>query len=161
MMNKSRDFIHKLMAVERAIAAEKGDFVLFALVQRAEGIGLWDLLISAPWLGTKEAETLDFFARKLKETLTNGEMMRLSRIAAIPAEPLGPIITVSAALAFRKHQCENTPDVNGVMFSYWGFLYLWLRPKHVSISRPMRSFTWSEAVSPLSRILAMRRSTFP
>ena len=86
MMNEARDFIHKLIAVERAIAAEKGDFVLFALVQREEGIGLWDLLISAPWLGTKEAETLDFFARKLKETLTNGEMMRLSRIVLFPPD---------------------------------------------------------------------------
>jgi dTDP-4-dehydrorhamnose reductase len=28
---------------------------------------------------------------------------------AIPAEPSNPVITVSADLAFRKHQCENTP----------------------------------------------------
>jgi len=86
MMNESNDFIHKLMAVERAIAREKGDFVLFALVQREEGIGLWDLLISAPWLGTKEAEILDFFARKLKETLTTDELMRLSRIVLFPPD---------------------------------------------------------------------------
>jgi hypothetical protein len=86
MMNESNDFIHKLMAVERAIAKEKGDFVLFALVQREEGIGLWDLLISAPWLGTKEDEILDFFARKLKETLTTDELMRLSRIVLFPPD---------------------------------------------------------------------------
>lgn len=86
MMNESRDFMHKLMAVERAIAAEKGDFVLFALVQREEGIGLWDLLISAPWLGTKEAEILDFFAHKLQETLTTDEIMRLSRIVLFPPD---------------------------------------------------------------------------
>ena len=86
MMNEPRDFIHKLMAVERAIAREKGDFVLFALVQREEGIGLWDLLISAPWLGTQEAEILSFFARKLKETLTTDEMMRLSRIVLFPPD---------------------------------------------------------------------------
>jgi hypothetical protein len=28
---------------------------------------------------------------------------------AIPAEPSSPMITVLAALAFRKHRCENTP----------------------------------------------------
>jgi hypothetical protein len=28
---------------------------------------------------------------------------------AIPAEPSSPVITVLAALAFRKHRCENTP----------------------------------------------------
>jgi carboxymethylenebutenolidase len=29
--------------------------------------------------------------------------------SAIPAEPSSPMITVLAALAFRKHRCENTP----------------------------------------------------
>ena len=33
----------------------------------------------------------------------------LGVIAAIPAEPSSPMITVLAALAFRKHRCENTP----------------------------------------------------
>jgi len=28
---------------------------------------------------------------------------------AIPAAPSSPVITGSTALAFRKHQCENTP----------------------------------------------------
>src|SRR5215471_16642527 len=28
---------------------------------------------------------------------------------AIPAEPSSPVITVSAALAFRNHRCKNTP----------------------------------------------------
>src|SRR5262245_61085890 len=86
MLNESMDFIHKIMAVERAIAAEKEDFVLFALVQSEEVIGVWDLLISDRWLQTKEAEILDFFARKLKETLTTDEMMRLSRIILFPPD---------------------------------------------------------------------------
>jgi hypothetical protein len=30
-------------------------------------------------------------------------------MTAIPAEPPSPVITVLAALAFRKHRCENTP----------------------------------------------------
>jgi hypothetical protein len=33
----------------------------------------------------------------------------LARVSAIPATPSSPVITGSAALAFRKHQCENTP----------------------------------------------------
>jgi hypothetical protein len=37
--------------------------------------------------------------------------------AAIPAEPPSAVITVSDALAFRKPRCENTPDLNNVMFS--------------------------------------------
>jgi len=34
----------------RDIAAKKGDFILFALLKRANGIGRWDLVVSAPWL---------------------------------------------------------------------------------------------------------------
>jgi hypothetical protein len=34
---------------------------------------------------------------------------RHARFSAIPAEPSSPMITVLAALAFRKHRCENTP----------------------------------------------------
>ena len=36
---------------------------------------------------------------------------------AIPDEPPSLVITVFAELAFRKHRCENTPDLNDVMFS--------------------------------------------
>ena len=32
-----------------------------------------------------------------------------TRTPAIPAESSSPVITGSAALAFRKHQCDNTP----------------------------------------------------
>src|SRR5882672_10138489 len=35
--------------------------------------------------------------------------LRDGSTSAIPAEPPSPVITVSAALAFRKHQCENSP----------------------------------------------------
>jgi hypothetical protein len=33
---------------------------------------------------------------------------RLTLGSAIPAEPSSPVITLSAALAFRKHRCEHT-----------------------------------------------------
>jgi hypothetical protein len=41
----------------------------------------------------------------------------IAHVPAIPAEPSSPMITVSAALAFRTHRCENTPDLNDVIFS--------------------------------------------
>ena len=40
----------------RDIAAKKGDFTLFALFKRENGLGNWDLVVSAPWLdGSVEA----------------------------------------------------------------------------------------------------------
>jgi hypothetical protein len=32
------------------IASQKGDFTLYALFKRANGVGNWDLVVSAPWL---------------------------------------------------------------------------------------------------------------
>jgi hypothetical protein len=78
------DFIDKLVTIEEAIAAEKGDFVLFAVVQREEAPNRWDLLLSAPWFGAEDKETLDFIVSKLKGILTPQEMVLLSRIVLFP-----------------------------------------------------------------------------
>jgi predicted nucleic acid-binding protein len=58
-------------------------------------------------------EVVRAFAR-FQEALT---FYRIVPVPAIPAEPSSPMITVSAALAFRTHRCENTPDLNDVIFS--------------------------------------------
>jgi hypothetical protein len=53
----------------------------------------------------------DELGRVPKEEEVN-QIFLLTRVmykAAIPAEPSSPVITVSAALAFRKHRCDNTP----------------------------------------------------
>jgi type III restriction enzyme len=42
-------------------------------------------------------------------TIEAGLLEKFRMLAAIPAEPSSPVITASSALAFRKHQCENTP----------------------------------------------------
>jgi len=51
--------------------------------------------------GKRTKEEGEEFVKTIKQN-NDGE-------AAIPAEPPSPVITVSAALAFRKHRCENTP----------------------------------------------------
>ena len=78
------DFIDKLIKLEEHIAAEKGGFVLFAVVQREDASNRWDLLLSAPWFGSEEKATLDFIVSKIKETLTPQEMVMLSRIILFP-----------------------------------------------------------------------------
>jgi hypothetical protein len=41
--------------------------------------------------------------------LAEAGLIEAHNFSAIPAEPSSPMITVLAALAFRKHRCENTP----------------------------------------------------
>jgi len=78
------DFVHKIATIARIIAAEKGDLILFALIKRAEGIGLWDVVLSASWFDTDEKETLDYIMQKLTENLTSEEMMLISQIRPFP-----------------------------------------------------------------------------
>ena len=51
--------------------------------------------------------------KKRQRRFGGGRKARLAsiedKLSAIPAEPPSPMITVSAALAFRKQRCENTP----------------------------------------------------
>ena len=41
--------------------------------------------------------------------ITDEEIRAAENDAIIPAQPPSLVITGSAALAFRKHRCENTP----------------------------------------------------
>ncbi|MBZ5617875.1 MAG: hypothetical protein LAQ69_03950 [Acidobacteriia bacterium] len=52
----------------RDIAAKKGDFTLFALFKRANGIGKWDIVVSAPWLDGSlktSRELVDLLAKSI------------------------------------------------------------------------------------------------
>jgi hypothetical protein len=75
-----KQFVEKLIALERDIVAEKGDFVLFALFEREESPGKWDVVISAPWFGKDKKTVLQFVVHKIQATLTIEEVMMLSRV---------------------------------------------------------------------------------
>lgn len=80
------NFIEKLRVLEKSLAAERGDFVLYALIRRQDAPNRWDLLLSAAWFGEDEKETLDFIVGKIKEKLTPQEMIMLSRIVLFPPD---------------------------------------------------------------------------
>jgi hypothetical protein len=114
-MENVMDFIHKMAAIEQEIAAEKGNFVLFALIKRAEGIGLWDIVISASWFGTDDKKTLDYMTRKFSEKLTPEDMMLISQI--VPFPPTDPLVKEILNIV---HQRVQQPVMHGhVELSAW------------------------------------------
>jgi hypothetical protein len=48
-------------------------------------------------------------ARTAAEKYWNAQKTSDGELSAIPAEPPSPVIPGTAALAFRKHRCENIP----------------------------------------------------
>jgi predicted sugar kinase len=73
----------KLQSVERDIHTERGPFTLFALVERDDHPGKWDVVVSAPWFGRNDRDTLNYLVRKLQSVLTKEEVTSLARVVLL------------------------------------------------------------------------------
>lgn len=80
-----KQFVQKYVALEREVAAERGEMSLFALLLRDDAPDRWDLVIAAPWAVADRRAALDYLVGKIKSTLGSEELVNLSRI--VLAEP--------------------------------------------------------------------------
>jgi len=78
----------------------------------------WGLRETADWWSAGQASRQQIYGTATAMMLDLASVQRGRRVldvaagtgeSAIPVEPSSPVITVLAALAFRKHRCENTP----------------------------------------------------
>lgn len=84
-----KEFIDKLVRVEKDISAEKGSFLLFALFLREDASDLWDLLVAANWVEEDKAESLKYISTQLNKSLKPDELVKLSRILIIDSNNPG------------------------------------------------------------------------
>lgn len=81
-------FVEKFCDIEVTISKEKGDFNLFALIEREDALGKWDVVVSARWIG-KEKEVIEKIALEIQKVLTREEQLMLSRIVVLSlSDPL-------------------------------------------------------------------------
>jgi hypothetical protein len=73
----------KMMTVEQELAAERGDFTLFALFLRDNSPGLWDVMVSAPWIDENKDAGLNAVVAKVNSYLKKEELLMLSRIVIV------------------------------------------------------------------------------
>ncbi len=67
-MKTVKIFLEKLIVVEKKLAAEQGDFVLFGIFLREYAPNnRWDIVVSAPWLDESSRESLDFIIKKFMQ----------------------------------------------------------------------------------------------
>lgn len=78
-----KDILDKLKALIGTLEAEHGSFLIFALFLREKPIEKWDVVISAPWLNSKELSAYKLISSKLQEVLTESESLLLSRIVIL------------------------------------------------------------------------------
>ena len=73
----------KFRDLEARIAEEKGNFVLFALFMREDVPDRWDLLVSAPWVGSNKREAVEYFVNQIKSRLGEQDLTSLARIVVV------------------------------------------------------------------------------
>lgn len=104
------EITEKLRTLEQSIAAEKGNFLLFALFLREDAPDRWDLLVAAPWIPKNKNTALKYFSDKLIRTLSQKELLKLSRIAII--EPDEPALAAIQQAMHVEHSIAEIKDSN-------------------------------------------------
>ena len=69
--------------LESRIAEEKGGFTLFALFMREDAPDRWDLIVSAPWVGSDKRNAVDYFVEQIKSRLGAQDLRWLARIVVV------------------------------------------------------------------------------
>lgn len=78
------ELIEKLIPLEITIAADKGNFDLFALFSNDEGLeDKWDLVVAATWISEDNKKALDYLSDRLQSFLSSQEFLSISKIAIL------------------------------------------------------------------------------
>lgn len=65
----NNSLVEKFVAIEHAMAHERGPTKLLALLEPEESQGGWDMLLSADWVQGRTLEALDFVLAKMRTVL--------------------------------------------------------------------------------------------
>ena len=77
--------VNRLRKAMRHIASKKGDLTLFALFRRTDGLGAWDLIVSAPWLEESKYKAVSEIVDLLVESIGRKSLVDFARVEPIPA----------------------------------------------------------------------------
>jgi len=98
----------KFQEAEEELSRERGAFSLFALFERSNMIGKWDVAMSAPWLGTDYA-AIKWMVDNLQWRFTKEEWLKLARV--VPLNPAGEFVTDIGLLYPMEHGLKHIPSI--------------------------------------------------
>jgi hypothetical protein len=75
--------IEKLQKLMKQVEARKGRFTFFGVFMRENSPGLWDLVVSAPWLEAGRLKALGEFVEEMSEVFDQDEVMSFSRVVTL------------------------------------------------------------------------------
>jgi hypothetical protein len=83
MTDNTSEWALKFRVIRDEIVADKGFLYFFGLIEREESSGIYDLVVSAPWIGEGRRGDVEFIVEKTKARLTRDDFTRLSRIVVL------------------------------------------------------------------------------
>jgi hypothetical protein len=106
--------VEKLLDIEARINLEAGSLVLFALIERDDAPGKWDLVVSAAWAKERQKDLLNRIALQVKNNLRWEEKVILSRILIL--DPQDPFVRAINNMVNVEHGRDRLSNflVNGV-----------------------------------------------
>jgi hypothetical protein len=116
------------------IAARKGDFTLFALFRRADALGMWDLVVSAPWLERGKLKALGELVELLAQSIGKESIGQFSRVETVPSNnPTVKLILDNTPVTDGERHLQST-DLFGLQIRE----AIILRAKRPSRNKPAR-----------------------
>jgi hypothetical protein len=103
-----KEIVEKLVRAEQEMAAEKGAFLLFAMVLREDAPDVWDLVVASPWIATDKSSSLRYISDKVRSILDANELVKLSRIVLI--EPDNPALAAFQQAIHVEHGIAEIKD---------------------------------------------------
>jgi hypothetical protein len=94
-------FVEHLRDVERSLTAERGAFSLFALFLREDSPGKWDVVVSAPWIGSDLEGALRLMSMKVKVSLKLSEQLAISRVVIVEPDS-AEVLAINAAYVIEN-----------------------------------------------------------
>ncbi len=104
------EVVEKFASLEAEIAEKRGDFYLFALFLREDVPDFWDLMVSAPWVGTDKDEAVNYLIDEIKSRLGPQYLVSLSRIVLV--DPNAPPAQELAKAFHVEHGRVEIRDSN-------------------------------------------------
>lgn len=105
-----KEIVEKLKQQENNMAQEKGPFDLFALFLREDAPDKWDLVVAAQWIEKNKQDALKYITEALHKSLTQSEILKLSRIAII--DKSNPALEVFQRAIHVEHGMSEIKDSN-------------------------------------------------
>jgi hypothetical protein len=106
--NALRDAMHD-------IAAQKGDFTLFALFRRADALGTWDLVVSAPWIESGKLKATSEFVNLLAESIGTESLKQFARVQTVSEDsPAVKFLLANLPVDDGEFRLKSNTDLFGL-----------------------------------------------